>query len=133
MKSGAHFEQRGDAALQAYLALGGFGDAGKNFEEGTFARSVAANDADDIAIVDIERNVVQRPEGSGRIFGVTLAERAGERIRKTVTQRAVLAVGPEFVAFAYAFDVDDNVAHILKAKRGLQKLIPCGGSKTSRR
>jgi len=42
-------------------------DGGEDFEQGAFARAVAADDADNFPAVDFEGNIFQRPQN---IFGV---------------------------------------------------------------
>ena len=71
MEAGPHFEQAADAAADLDAALGGVGDLGEDLEQGALARAVAANDANDFAGRDIERNILESPDGVG--FGRTCA------------------------------------------------------------
>ena len=62
MKSGADFEQAGDAALDRDAALGRLGDARQDLQQGRFAGAVAADDAEDLASLDLEADIPERPE-----------------------------------------------------------------------
>ena len=62
MKAGADFQQAGDAAVYRYTAAGGLGNAAEDLEQGRFAGTVAADDADAVAGLNLEVNVLQRPE-----------------------------------------------------------------------
>ena len=57
----AQFQQRGHAAFGVYAAAGGLCGAGDDFEQGAFAGTVDANDADGLAGVDGEVDVAQHP------------------------------------------------------------------------
>ena len=65
MEAGADLQEGGDAAAGADLARGGCGDAGEEFQQGGFPRPVLADDADDLALGHIERNVPQGPDEVG--------------------------------------------------------------------
>ena len=69
VEAGADFEQRGDAALDLDLAGGRGGDAGEDFQQGRFPRPVAADDAEDLALFDLEVDVLERPGVVGRGIG----------------------------------------------------------------
>ena len=47
------------------VALGRLGDRDEDLEQRALARAVAADDADDLALLDLERDVSQRPELRG--------------------------------------------------------------------
>ena len=66
MEAGADFQQTGHAAVEHHAAVGGLGDAAENFQQRAFARPVAADDAHDFAVLDIERDIVEGPNGIGR-------------------------------------------------------------------
>src|ERR1044071_2527731 len=65
VEAGADFEERADSAAYFDLALGRGGDAREDFEQRALARAVAPDDADDVAPLDFERKVFERPEGVG--------------------------------------------------------------------
>ena len=62
MEAGADLQQARHAAADFDAALGRRGDAGKDLEQRRFAGAVAADDADDLAPLDLEGDVLQRPE-----------------------------------------------------------------------
>ena len=57
MKTGADLEQARDASRYCDLPLARLGDARKDFEQRRLAGAVAADDADDIAALDLEIDV----------------------------------------------------------------------------
>ena len=61
MKSGSHFQQAGDAAAQANFAGGRPRDPADDLQQGRFARSVAADDAQRRAALDVEAYAFQGP------------------------------------------------------------------------
>ena len=62
VKAGADLEQAADAAAQPHPPLGRLGDAAEDLEQRALAGSVAADDADDLALLDLEADILQRPE-----------------------------------------------------------------------
>ena len=62
MEAGADLQQAADAALNLDLAAGGGGDAREDFEQGAFAGAIAADDAEDLALANLEADVAQGPE-----------------------------------------------------------------------
>ncbi len=113
MEAGADLEQRGDAAAQAGAAGGGLGDAGKDLEERGLARAVAADDADDLAGRDIERDVAEGPE-----LGLV---RRGPAAEAVLEPGEFLAQGSgadaaEMVALGEVADLDDGAAHTTSMK-----------------
>ena len=62
MKAGADLEQAADPAFDLDLAAGGGGDAGEDLEQGALAGAVAADDAEDLALADLEAGVAPGPE-----------------------------------------------------------------------
>ena len=62
VESGAHFEEARDAAPCADGAGGGGGHSAEEFEERTFASSVPADDAYDIALFHFEIDVLESPD-----------------------------------------------------------------------
>jgi len=63
MKPGPHLQQASHAPVQVHLAGGGLRDAGKDLEQGALAGSVASDDADHVALLDVQVHVFQGPEG----------------------------------------------------------------------
>ena len=62
MKTGADLEQARDAAAQHDAALRRLGDAAEDLEQRALAGTVAADDADDLAPLDLEAHILERPE-----------------------------------------------------------------------
>lgn len=62
MEAGADFEQATDATAKFDAARSGFDDAREYLEQGTFAGSVLADDADRFAGLHFETDVFQGPE-----------------------------------------------------------------------
>src|SRR5579872_1696864 len=95
MKSCAHFEQAGKPPADPNLARGRLRDLTENFEQGGFARAIAADHADNLALRDIERNILQRPEGVPLCLSflrIAAAEESAdglERMRDVIPQRVV--------------------------------------------
>src|SRR4051794_29106834 len=61
MEAGADLEQADDAAAQLGAAGGRLGDAAEHLEQRRLARPVAADDPEDLARLDLEADVAQRP------------------------------------------------------------------------
>src|SRR5947209_5468235 len=54
MKACANLQQTSDATVKVNLTFGGSRDAGKNLEQGAFARPVSSNDANELTFADLE-------------------------------------------------------------------------------
>ena len=65
MEAGAHLQQAGDAARAVHAAAGRLGDAREDLEQGALPRAVAADDADHLAALHLEGDVLERPEVVG--------------------------------------------------------------------
>src|SRR5690606_18389206 len=79
VEAGPHFQQAPHAAVDLGTALRRCGDAGEDLEQRALPRSVPADDPDDLAFGDLERDVAERPE---RLKGYALTQatnRRGER------------------------------------------------------
>ena len=94
MKPGSYFQQAGHPALHFDPAGCRLGDPAEDFEERRFARAVASNDADDVSALDLERDVLERPEllvtGIGRIFSLQGAKRSPGGIDQDIAESLVL-------------------------------------------
>jgi hypothetical protein len=62
MEAGADFEQGADTAVGTDGTGGGACDAGEELEEGGFTGTVLADDADDVALLDLEVDVAEGPD-----------------------------------------------------------------------
>src|SRR6266850_8449279 len=62
MESGADFEERPDAPVNFRPAGGGASDSRQNLQQSRLAGTVAPDQAEDFAFLDLQRHVFQRPE-----------------------------------------------------------------------
>ena len=62
MKSCTYLEEGGDAPTDAYLTRAWTGDSGEELKEGGLACTVLADDADDVALLNLEVDVLQSPD-----------------------------------------------------------------------
>lgn len=69
MEAGAYLQQRGDAAAVTDVAGAWGGDMGEELEERALAGAVLTDDADDIALLYLEGDVLQRPYIVGCALG----------------------------------------------------------------
>src|SRR5439155_21026869 len=116
MKPGADLEKAADAAAQLDPSRIRPSYAAENFQQCTFARAVAADDADHLAWLYVEAHVLQRPEVFLAGFMSAVAETAqggGGQIAQLVAQGLVAFVAGAFVADAVA------LAEVFNADRGL--------------
>jgi len=81
MEAGADLQERTDTTVSTDSASGGAGDAGEEFEQSRFAGAVLTDDADDIALLDLEIDVAERPDVLGVAFGGTVVGLADLEIR----------------------------------------------------
>src|SRR2546422_8558362 len=79
LKACAHFEQRSNPAVNISVAFSRFGNAREDLEQRALPRSVAADDADDFAVLYFERNVLQGPDGFGFRFADRVAIATGKK------------------------------------------------------
>src|SRR5262245_49272124 len=61
VKARAHFQKRSYPAVNIRIALSWFSDSRKNLEQCAFARTVATDNAYDLAVFDFERDTLKRP------------------------------------------------------------------------
>ncbi len=80
MKACAHLQQTGHSALDGNFAGCRFCDAAQDFQQRGFARSVAPDDADAIALFDVETDLFESPKFF--VSGVVL--RFGKRMDQLV-------------------------------------------------
>ena len=106
-------------------ARGRLGDAAEDLQQRALARAVAADDADDLALLDLEGDVLQRPElldlvalddGAPAGHVPRLARQVAHASREHVAQRGVAfrlrGVVADEVALAEALDGDDDIGHV---------------------
>ena len=82
MKAGADFEQAAHAAVNFGKAGGGLRDAGENLQQCGLSGAVAADQADDFALLNVEGDIAQRPE--------IVARRGARRVEKATINARVI-------------------------------------------
>src|SRR6266446_3836939 len=110
MKTCAHFEEAADAAMNFCPTRSGPRDARKNLEERGFAGTVAANQPQHFAFTDLQRDIVQRPEGIGFLplkHGPGRTQRAREGVAKKFRRRTRAPL----VALTDTVGFDDGGGH----------------------
>src|SRR5581483_6410318 len=73
VEAGSDLEQRADAAVDPSAAGRRLGDAREDLQQRALAGTVPADDPDDLAGPDVEREVAQRPDR--RVFALRLGRR----------------------------------------------------------
>ena len=68
VKTGADFEQHADAAAHRSGAYRRVGDAGEDLQQRALAGAIMAENADHLALFDVEADIVERPEMGRRLF-----------------------------------------------------------------
>src|SRR5262249_37720429 len=112
MKAGADLEQRANAAPQFDLAGGRRGDARQELEEGTLSGAVAADDADNLARIDVEADVAQCPHG--RLLPLLSMERAQRRAdpaKESLAEGPIRLRGADAVLLADTTRADRRKVH----------------------
>ena len=108
MEAGADLEEGADPALEVDLAFGGGGDAREDLQEGALAGAVPADDAHDLALLDLEVDVLERPESIMLISNALQAFDGGfEYISETLREGLVGPVHPDIVLFGNILEMDD--------------------------
>ena len=109
VKAGAHLQQAADAPPHLHQPLGGGGDLREDLEEGALAGAVAPDDAQHLALLDLEADVFEGPDALALAvavvgladpgIGVGLPAQAGPPAVEVARDRA-RADHAEIVAFA---------------------------------
>ena len=81
MEAGADFQQGADTAVGTDSTSGGACDAGEELEKCRLTGTVLADDADDVALLDLEVDVAEGPDVFGGAFGGTIVGLADLEIR----------------------------------------------------
>src|SRR3954468_23817340 len=94
MEAGANLEQRSDATTNGGTSARRIRDARHQLEQGRLARAVSTDQPNDLALVDLERDVLQRPEFTLRRFDPVVrppVDYAGEEVRYILGEPTVSA------------------------------------------
>ena len=117
VESGAHLQHGGHPAPELDFALGGGGDAGEDLEQGGFARAVASDNAQRLALIDRQihpveghKGLAKEPRiGADHRVGVFFAAHAGPPALKIMGQRAAADLA-QAVLFFQPCDLDNGHA-----------------------
>ncbi len=116
MKAGPHFQKTDDAAVDLDLSGGGFGDLRKDLEERTLPGAVAADDPHDVPRLDVERHVLEGPEGflgsHASREGFEAPEGVRDESRESFAKRGIaLLARTDLVLLTQIFDTNCRVGH----------------------
>ena len=125
MKARPHLKQRGDSSPQPDGALGRLCDPAEDLEQGRFARTIPADEPDDLPPLDVKRDIPQGPECRGLRARILRAQcrRAASRRSKHPSihceSKCVIPDAPvvdptrgiEVVMLADVLGDDDGTAH----------------------
>src|SRR5882672_2803437 len=127
MKTRANFQQTADASEELDFAGRGFGNARKNFQQRRFARAVATDDADQLALSNFEVDIAERPERLMAIAALELAEWSRDDAADHFAKRHVTGMqSTDAVALAYVFDFDRGL-HAGKLKLRRRRCLQTAG------
>ena len=98
MEARTDLQQRGDTSAGADSAHSRGGDLTQEFQQGTFAGAVLADDAYHIALLDLEVDIAQRPDVVGVGFLGTVIDRTDLEVGILAAQDGSLPPAVEVVA-----------------------------------
>ena len=141
MKTGADLEQACDAAPQQNSPLGRLRDAAQDLEQRALAGTVAADDADDLALLDLEADILERPEfldlvALNDLSPANTVDRLARKIASLATddvaQRCIAGAAlaadcmANQVSLRQIFDGDDGIRHgdAFSLRSGRQSFFP---------
>src|SRR5215510_3513274 len=117
VKTRANFQQAAHPAVDIGVSRRRLGNARQHPEEGAFPRAVAADDANDFALVNFEIDIAQRPE-RGRIFIVLTRSPMPNRPQwlrrgadEGLAQCRIFFTHADAVAFRQSLDVYGEITH----------------------
>ena len=126
MKSRANLEQAGHTASKCDPPSRRFGDAAHDLEQCAFARAVAADNSQNLALLDLEADILERLEFLNLValndlsaannvdsFTGNVADLTPNHVAQSRIVRAALAARPMAyqVFFGQVFDGNDCVGH----------------------
>src|SRR5262249_19879465 len=122
METGSDLEQTGDAPPQCDTPFVRLGNLAQNLQQGGFSSPIAADDAENLALLDFEAHILQRPEFLDVVAlnDLSSAHEVGRFARK-VSRLAADDVAQGGIAFALARLMADEVAlrKVLDPDRGV--------------
>ena len=98
MKARTYLQQTGDATSCADSAHSGARDLAEELEERTLASAVLADDADDVALLDLEVDIAECPYIVGVGFGSAVVDRADLEVGVLAAEDGGLPPAVEVVA-----------------------------------
>ena len=98
MEARTDLQQTGDASAGADRTHSGAGDLTEEFQEGTLAGAVLADDADDVALLHLEVDIAERPDVVGVGFRGAVVDRADLQVGVLAAEDGGLPPAVEVVA-----------------------------------
>ena len=95
MEARTDLQEAGDAAPSADSAHGRRSDLTEELQERRFAGAVLADDADDIALLDLEVDIAERPDVVGVGFLGAVVDRADLQVRVLAAEDGGLPPGDD--------------------------------------
>ena len=111
MKSGAHFEQAADPAMDFGEARGRARDARKNLQQRGFAGAVAPDQSDDFALSNVEARHRAAPKDNLSERRWSLRRKGAVTARVSTSRNASSARARRRDSACQPFDVNDGFAH----------------------
>ena len=124
MKTRADFEKGPCSTIYCRLPCSGVGDSGEDLQEGRLPSTVVADNADDLSLLDVKRNVVERPDNVLTIVpfaefrklpeATEVANRKYSKVRQASNERLRLYLSKAYaIALGQMVYFDGNVVHYL--------------------
>src|SRR5215213_441401 len=110
MKAGADFKQTPDSTAETHASRGWLSDTRDDFQQCGFARAIAADQSDNLALLDIEADALKGPNRSAVSFAVgpRVLERALQQTSERVAEVSGRLVRTDLVLLAQVFRSDDG-------------------------
>ena len=98
MKTRTDLQEAGDASAGADSAHGRTSNLAEEFQQGGLAGAVLADDADDVALLDLEVDIAERPDVVGVGFRGAVVDRADLQVGVLAAEDGGLPPAVEVVA-----------------------------------
>src|SRR5206468_640141 len=119
MKTGADFQQTRNSTANVDPATGRFGDPADDFQERRFSGTVAADDADDFACLDLNTESVKSPEFllavAVAVSGAERRQRRSNRAFDRVSKSVAIRLSADDIALRKIRDLDGGFAHFRRS------------------